>query len=122
MRENAKRTLWYAIFFTTLVYAALAFIVAHRHSTPAMSLASPNDIAVIVVAALLFTISFGVGPVLKVRDVARGYFVTLALLETVCLVGLVGAFRTGDWRVFVAPWCLSMIGMIYAYPRASEPF
>lgn len=113
-----QRIVWLAILASTLVYAALAVVVPHGHTGPARALVTdPRDIAVVVVAAALFITAFWAGSTFK--D-ARGYFAMMALLESASVVGLVGAIKGGDWRIFILPWCLSMIGMIYAYPRASE--
>lgn len=118
MREHVHRIVWFAILFSMLVYAALLPIVSRGSREPAGTLArDPSAIGVIVVAAVLFVTAFWASSWLRNRDAGRAFFVMLALLDSVSLVGLAGAFRTGDWRLFVVPWCLSMIGMVYAWPR-----
>ncbi len=113
-----ERILWFAILLSTLVYAVLAVVLSHGPTMPARALVTdPQDLAVTIVATVLFVTAFWAGS--RFKD-ARGYFAMLALLESACVAGLVGALKSGDWRVFVVPFCLSMIGMIYAYPRASE--
>ena len=116
-----QRILWTAILFSTFVYAGVAAFVARQnaHGSIRSLLSNPRDLAPIVVAAVLFLTAFWAASLLRGRDAGRAFFVLLALLDAVCLAGLVGAFRAGDWRVFILPWCLAMIGMIFAWPQRS---
>ena len=121
MREHVRRIVWFAILGSTVIYAVVAFLVVPRgEREPVGALArDPSAIGAIVVAAALFVTAFWAGSYLRNRDADRAFFVMVALLEAVCLTGLVGAFRADDWRLFIIPWSLSMIGMVYAWPRRS---
>jgi amino acid permease len=119
MREHVHRTIWLAILISTFVYIiVLLTAVPHTPRGPVAALETdPGAIAVIVIAAALFATAFWAGAIIRPRDADRAFFVTLALLDSVCVVGLVGAFRAGDWRIFVLPWLLSIVGLIGVYPR-----
>lgn len=117
MRQD--KLIWFAIVFSTFIYAVIIYTLYPRPEGPfeaavkqpiALSL---YGIAVLTFFAALMAPGFLRGPArLKM-------IVSLALFEACAIYGLLAAFLTRDWRLFVPTWIVALLGMWRAYPSDS---
>ncbi len=102
-----------AILMSTLIYAVVAWATTHL-VTPGKSLGDelrdPVTIGLYGAAAgtLLASMIIRSRKMLNVRWV---------LLDAGCICGLIAGIMHGDWRLYVAPWVLALVGLIRLYPR-----
>ncbi len=121
---NRLRVLWFALFSTTVVYALIDwFLLRDRTISQALerSLRSPLTIGLYTAAVLAYFGAFLLGGSIARKGQEQPAFVAkLALLESVCILGLVAAFLAQDWRLYLPPWMLSVVGFARAWPSATS--
>jgi hypothetical protein len=39
------------------------------------------------------------------------------MLEAACICALIASLLLGDWRLYIAPWVVAVLGFISLYPR-----
>jgi hypothetical protein len=124
---NQLRIIWAAILTSTVVYFAVLWTSLHdRPFTRPLteSLRDPRTIAAYVVAVVLYFAAFLVsGSIERGRgrntaDVRRAAIVRFAILESICVVGLVVAFLEADWRIYLPTFVLTFLGFARSLPRA----
>ncbi|HEV8659368.1 MAG TPA: hypothetical protein VGS96_12165, partial [Thermoanaerobaculia bacterium] len=47
--------------------------------------------------------------------------VSLALYEACAIFGLIAAFIISDWRLYLAPWALAVVGFLRVFPSFEGP-
>ena len=57
---------------------------------------------------------------LKGRTSQERLVITMAIFESVAIFGLLAAFLTHDWRLYIGPWVLALVGFIRAFPRGES--
>ena len=117
---KSDKPIWFAIVFSTFIYAVIAYSVA---GTPEGTLAAAVKQQIPTLLYALALASFVAGLLLpgRLRAPARmKMIVALALFESCAVYGLLAAFLTRDWRLFVPPWIIGLIGMWRVYP-SDEP-
>jgi hypothetical protein len=111
--DRNLQIIYIAIVMSTLIYAAVAWVTTSAIAPGRMlidELQNPITIALYGVAAgtLVATIIIRARKLLIVR---------WAMLEAACICGLIAAMIPGDWRLYIAPWALALVGFISLYPR-----
>jgi hypothetical protein len=111
--DRNLQIIYLAIVMSTLIYAVVAW-AATRAITPGKSLGdelqTPVTIAMYSVAAGTFLAAM----IIRARKML---IVRWAMLEAGCICGLTAALMHGDWRLYIAPWTLALVGFISLYPR-----
>lgn len=108
------KVVWFAIFFSTILYAAIAYTTTGR---PAGSFEESlrDPIVLALYAAALG--GFVVATIVPARVPERSRtIVALALFESCAVFGLVAAFIGNDYRLYFAPWALALIGFLRSWP------
>lgn len=116
---NQQRIIWVAIAFSTVIYM---FILVTLHPNPpqgSLEVATlPQIVKVLYAIALVEFIVAWVLPGRLTSMPAQTRLVTsMALFEAVAIFGLLAAFLTKDWRLYLGPWALALIGFIRSWPR-----
>jgi hypothetical protein len=102
-----------AILVSTLIYAVVAWATTHL-IVPGKSfgdeLRDPLTIA-------LYSVAAGTFLAVMIIRARKMLVVRWAMLEAGCICGLINAMMHGDWRLYIAPWALALVGFIGLYPR-----
>jgi len=122
---NQLRVIWAAILMSTIVYFVILWTSMHdRPFTRSLenALRDPVTIGAYVLAVVVYFAAFMVsGSIARRhgrRNIRTAAIVRFAILEVVCLVGLVLAFLEGDWRLYLPTFVLAFIGFARSVPRA----
>jgi F0F1-type ATP synthase membrane subunit c/vacuolar-type H+-ATPase subunit K len=113
-----ERIIWSGIVVSTFIYALIVYVtVAPRtHGLMDDSLKTPLVIILYGLALAAFIAGLVTSHVMRDRPPRIRMIVTLAIYESCAIYGLVAAFITGDWRLYVAPWVLALIGFARMFP------
>ena len=116
---NPRVIIWFAIVMSTVIYLVLGITFSGDASQYHL-LGRDQYVPVLHgVALVMFVIGWYVVPrVIRSNDQMR-MIVSLAVFESCAIFGLLGAFLTKDWRIYLFPWALALIGFIRVFPRAS---
>jgi len=111
--DRNLQIIYIAIVMSTLIYAAVAWVTTHAIApgrTLTDELHNPITVALYAVAAGTFLAAI----IIRARKLL---IVRWVMLEAACICGLVAAMIHGDWRLYIAPWALALVGFISLYPR-----
>jgi peptidoglycan/LPS O-acetylase OafA/YrhL len=111
--DRNLQIIYIAILMSTLIYAVVAWATTHAIApgkTLSDELHDPVTIALYSVAAGMFLAAM----IVRARKVL---IVRWVMIEAACICGLIAAMMHGDWRLYIAPWALGLIGFISLYPR-----
>ena len=110
--DRNLQVIYFGILMSTLIYAIVAWATTNA-VTPAHSLAdelrNPTVIALYSVAAG----SFLAAMIIRAR---RLLIARWAMLEAACICGLIAALLLGDWRLYIGPWVVALVGFVSLYP------
>jgi hypothetical protein len=111
--DRNLQIIYVAIVMSTLTYAVVAWTTT-RAIAPGRSLSDelrdPVTIAMYSAAAGMFIAAM----VVRARKVLM---VRWVMLDAACICGVIAAMMHGDWRLYIAPWALALVGFISLYPR-----
>lgn len=109
--------IWVAIVFSTVIYFGIAVFTGKLGDFEALT--RLQYVRVLYgIALLMFLVGWFV-----VRRVVSGnehlrMMCALAVFESCAIFGLLTAFLTKDWRLYLGPWALALIGFAREFPRA----
>lgn len=111
-------TIWLAIVMSTIIYLVIAFQLTSGPITEAHLLARKQIVPVLYGVALVSFLAawFVVPRVVKGNPQTR-MITAMAVFESSAILGLIAAILTKDWRVYLLPWGLALIGFIRELPR-----
>jgi len=111
--------IWVALVTATCIYGVVDYVVIGHlvHlQTFEQELRSPIILVLYGAAAITFLGAFALSDTRQ-----RQIFITrLALYESIAIYGLVAAFLTNDWRLFLPTWALAMLGFVQTLPPSAE--
>jgi hypothetical protein len=111
--DRNLQVIYVAIVMSTLIYAVVAW-AATQAIEPGKILSdelhNPLTIGLYSAAAGTFVAAM----IIRSRKML---IVRWAMLEASCVCGLVLAMVHGDWRLYIAPWAVALVGFISLYPR-----
>lgn len=113
-----RRILWLALFFSTVIYAVIAYTLPNAKPTASFddAVRRPLVIPLYVVAMSVFIAGLvGFGR-LKNANPQAGMILRLALFEACAIMGLMAALIAQDWRLYLPTWALAAIGFIREWP------
>jgi hypothetical protein len=117
-----QRVIWAAIFFSTVIYLVILLALDPEAPQTSLDIASLPQIVKILYAVALF--DFIVGWILPGRltdkPSQQRLVLAMAIFESVAIFGLLAAFMTHDWRLYLGPWALAIVGFIRSFPRAES--
>jgi len=111
--------IWVGLVTASCIYGVIDWVVVGRlvHvKSLEQELRSPVVLALYGVAALTFLTALGV----RITPRRQMLIVRLALFEAVAIYGLLAAFLTNDWRLFLPTWVLAMLGFVQTLPPSAE--
>jgi hypothetical protein len=116
-----QRMIWFGIAVSTLFYGGIIFAVANKPTaTFEAAVRSPMVLGPYVMAALIFMIGL-LWPMISSASPARvKMIIRMALFEACAIFGLVAAFISHDFRIYLAPWALAAAGFFLAFPTAER--
>jgi len=109
--------IWFAILMSTFVYAVMVYSLSRGWPRPGLFEASARQPVVLGLYAA--AVAMFVAALIVPRGIPQPhprFVTTLALFESCAILGLTATFLTRDWRLYVAPWALSLIGFVRNYP------
>jgi hypothetical protein len=117
-----ERVIWLAIFMSTLIYLLVVFLIAQKNSGVPYDAAVRGTEVLVLYAIALVSFLLGNFPPEQVRkQPPRFRMITrLAIFESCAVYGVVAAFMHEDWRLYLAPWALAIIGFVRVFP-SNEP-
>lgn len=104
---------YFAILISTVIYAVVAWATINAVTGAHLlgdELRDPVTIALYGVVAG----SFLAAMIIRSR---RLLIARWAMLEVGCICALAAALHHGDWRLYLAPWALALVGFVTLYPR-----
>jgi hypothetical protein len=114
---RARRIVWFALAFSTLIYAFLAYTMGQPQRPFEESARQQITIVCYVMALVMFFLA----PVVTARmPLQIRMVVGLALSESCAIFGLVAAFIAHDWRIYVPAWIVALIGFTRYWPGEDE--
>lgn len=110
---------WVALVVATCIYGVIDWIVIRpqiRVNGFEAELRSPIVLVLYAAAVATFLGALTISPSRR-----REKFITrLALFESVAIFGLIAAFVTNDWRLFIPAWALAIVGFLQSLPPSAE--
>ena len=111
--DRNLQVIYVGILMSTLICAVIAWTTTnagvHAKTLPE-ELRDPLTIGLYATAAAVFLAAM-------ITRARRLLVVRWAMLDMACITGLAVALLYGDWRLFAAPWALTLTGLIALYPR-----
>jgi hypothetical protein len=114
MRQD--KVLWFALVFSTVIYAAMVFVL---YPNPAGSF---EDAARQQTTLILYGLAFAsfvaglVAPTVMRGPARVKMIVAMAVFESCAIYGLLAAMLARDYRLFVPAWIVALLGMWRMYP------
>ena len=116
-----RKTIWFAIVMSTFVYAIVVYSLSRSWPRPGPFGAAVQQQLVLGLYAAAVAVFFGALILSsRVAHHHQRFIVRISLFESCAILGLVIAMITRDWRLFVAPWALSLMGLMTSYPSDVE--
>ena len=120
-RMSRQRIIWFGIVMSTVIYLVLAVQMAPESGGDFDASASRSPAPILYALALgIFIVAWFVAPRFVRSGADVKMIVCLALFEACAIFGLLAAFLVRDWRLYLAPWALALIGFMREFPRESS--
>jgi len=115
--QQQNRIIWFAIAFSTVLYAVIAYATSPSPRQPYDAAVKNPLVLVMYFAALSAFVAGNVVPAMLKHAPARTRMImSLAIFESCAIFGLVSTFLLQDWRLYLAPWALAVIGFLRSWP------
>lgn len=102
---------------STFIYAVIFYSLSREWPRPGAFAASVQQRLVLILYAAAVASFFGALIIpSRISHHHQRFITRLALFESCAIFGLLAAFLTRDWRLFIAPWALALVGFISNYP------
>ena len=118
-QRRVFQVVWIALFIATCIYAVLDWVVVGHlvHvQTFEQELRSPLVLVLYALAVVAFFAAFAFTATRR----QNVYVARLALFEACAIFGLIAAFLTNDWRLFLPTWALAVVGFVQTLPPRAE--
>jgi hypothetical protein len=122
MMPAERRTfqfIWVALVVATCIYGVIDWIVVRpqiRVNGFEQEIRSPLVLVLYAAAVVSFFGALTIAPARR----REKFIARMALCESVAIFGLVAAFVTNDWRLFIPTWALALIGFLQTMPPSAE--
>jgi hypothetical protein len=119
LQRRVFQLIWVGLFIATCIYGVIDYVVIGHlvHvQTFEQELRSPLVLALYGGAAAAFL----AGSALKATRRQNVFTARLALFEACAVFGLLAAFLTNDWRLFLPTWALAALGFVQTLPPSAE--
>jgi predicted permease len=119
---NPRLVIWIGLAMSTVIYFVLAYTFASGGEPDEyQQLARDRYVPVLYgLAGAMFILGwFVVRRVIRNAPEQTRMIMALAVFESCAIFGLLAVFLTKDWRVYLFPWALALIGFIREFPRTA---
>jgi hypothetical protein len=120
-RTDHLRVIFFAILLSTVIYAVIVWATTFQRVAAQSledELQSPITLGLYGAGLVMYIMAFVI-PTRIPRRSAR-YIARWAMLESIAIFGLIDALLFGDWRLYLPPWIIALIGFSRAFPHG-EP-
>lgn len=115
------RVIWAALLFSMVIYAVICFIVAQPTGVPFAQHFHDSSIVILYVMTVVSFVLGNFAPVFQRNALPRvRMIVSLAIFESCAIYGLMAAFLHHDYRLYLAPWAIAVIGFLRMFPTAES--
>ncbi|MEA2338941.1 MAG: hypothetical protein QOE82_2948 [Thermoanaerobaculia bacterium] len=111
--DRRLQIIYFAILMSTLIYAVVAWATTNA-ITGAHPIADELETPVTIALYSAAAGSFLAAVIIRSR---RLLMIRWVMLEAACICGLIAAMMHGDWRLYIAPWMVALLGFITLYPK-----
>ncbi|HJQ36534.1 MAG TPA: hypothetical protein VKB93_05305 [Thermoanaerobaculia bacterium] len=116
-----RKTIWFAIVMSTFVYAIVVYSLSRSWPRPGpFGTAVQQQIVLGLYAAVVAVFFAALILPSRIEHHRQRFIVRISLFESCAILGLLVAFLTHDWRLFIAPFVLSLMGLMTSYPSDVE--
>ena len=114
---NPRLIIWFALAFSTVLYLVMVIMLSGEPGEFEAAARSSYVPVLYGLALAAFLFAWFVVP-RAVRSSAHVRMITaMAIFEASAIFGVLAAFLTKDWRMYLAPWALTLFGFIRELPR-----
>lgn len=113
--QSQQKVLWFAIVCSTVIYALIAFTIAGQPQGTFDAAFQRTEVFVLYGLAVAAFVAAMILP--RALPPQARFVATLAIFESCAIFGLVAAFLVRDYRLYVGPWALAVIGFLKAFPQ-----
>lgn len=115
-----RRIIWFAIAFSTVIYAVIAYTQSpNPEGTFDESLKDPFVYVLYALALVTFVAALIIPGLLRRVPAQTRLILALALFEACAVYGFMASFLKHDWRLYLAPWAIAVIGFVKVFPASS---
>jgi F0F1-type ATP synthase membrane subunit c/vacuolar-type H+-ATPase subunit K len=112
------RMIWFALVISTVIYAVIVYMISASHPHAPFGDAVRSQMTLILYG--LCVASFFAGnvawSVMRNRPLQLRMVVSMAIFESGAVYGLIAAFLAYDWRLYLGPWLVALIGFARCFP------
>jgi hypothetical protein len=118
MINRQQTIIWGAMLMSTVIYFGLIYSITSETAGAWSSekLEHPVVLGLYLAAAVMFVVATVLPG--RIAPPEKRMVMSLALYESCAIFGLLAAFLQQDWRLFLAPWALALIGFMRVFPSA----
>lgn len=119
LQRRVFQLIWVALFIATCIYGVIDWVVVGPHfhvQTLEQELRSSMVLGFYAVGVAVFLSAFA----LTATRRQNIFMARLALFEACAICGLLAAFLTNDWRLYLPTWALAAIGFLQTLPPSAE--
>lgn len=114
---NPRVVIWFGIVMSTVIYLVMAVALGGETGDFDESVRSSYVPVLYGLALLAFIAGWLVVPRVVKSNARTRMVATMAVFEACAIFGLIAAFLTQDWRLYLGPWALALFGFIREFPR-----
>ena len=114
--------IWFAMLFSTFIYGVITFLLGNPPRIASFDESMRDQLVFILygLGALSFVIATVMYQLYRNRPPQLRMIVALAIYESVAIYGVMASFIRHDYRLYLAPWALALIGFIRVFPTAEQ--
>jgi len=119
LQRRVFQLIWIGLFIASCIYGVIDYVVIGplvHLQTFEQELRSPLVLTLYGAAAAAFLGGFALTGTRR----QNVFTARLALFESCAIFGLVAAFVTNDWRLFLPAWALALLGFVQTLPPRAE--
>jgi hypothetical protein len=116
-RMNPRVVIWFGIAMSTVIYLVVAMTLGGETGDFEQAARSSYVPVLYGLALFSFIVGWLVVPRVVKSSAHTRMIAALAVFEACAIFGLIAAFLTKDWRLYLGPWALALFGFIREFPR-----
>lgn len=137
MNRNPQPIIWFALVMSIVIYVFIAWMsVGSKAQRPFVEAIGVMPVPVLYAMGLMmFVAAFAAGRFLAPKNefpapgpagadeakLRTSRIVQWAMLESICIFGLMAAFILQTWTLILPPFAVSLVGFVVTYPSDQRP-